>query len=114
MPAKTNAWFEVLGCSCQCLAVVTQSEIKSQIRTYVNAVLGEAGYQPLAQFVGTDAKVNWLRVILYVVECQLIERRRCCVLECECAQDCSSGFATKAPRRVMNHATAKTEIVHSV
>ena len=77
----------------------------------VEAVLNEASDQPLSQFVTANTKVNWLRVILDVVQGQLIKRRSGCVLESESAEDRCTWFTSSSARSVMDETAAKTEVM---
>ena len=86
-PGEAHARREVLGGVQQGLAVVAQPEIQRQLLPHPDAVLHETGVKPLAQLVAADSVVDRLRVLLHVVQGQLVERRSGGALEGEGAED---------------------------
>src|ERR1051326_8934050 len=104
MPGKTDARREVLLGVGKGLAVVTQSEVEREVAMQVHVVLNKQGVEPLRQLIAADAEVDRLRVVLYVVECQLTERRRRVAPERECAEDRGTRFAAGTAGSVMDDA----------
>src|SRR5919206_1276640 len=111
MPAKPDAWREVVPRVGKSLAVITQADVKGEIAMQVNAVLHEERVEPLWQLVAADAEVDRLRVVLHVSKCELTKRSRRRVAERERAEDRSAGFTAGAAGRVVHHATAETQVV---
>src|SRR5262249_6160517 len=93
------------------LAIVAEAEIESQIAAHVKTILHEEGVQPLLQCVRADPEIDRLRVLLHVVECELIERSCRCVLDCKRAEHGSSRFASESAGRVMHQARAKAQVM---
>src|SRR6185436_12876467 len=74
-------------------------------------VLYEACQEPLRQLIAADAEVDRLCVILHVGQCQLAEGRRRCATESEGAEYGSAGLTARAARGVMDHTSAKSQVV---
>src|SRR4051812_38588825 len=111
MPAKPDAWREVVLSVSKSLAVITQSDVEREIAMQVNVVLNEKCVEPLWQLVAADPEVDRLRVVLHVGKCELTKRSRRCVAERERAEDRSAGFTAGAAGGVVDHATAETQVV---
>src|ERR1700741_4632346 len=117
MPAKAEARLEILGRVGKGLAIITKTQVNGQIGTQVNAVLYKTCEKPLRQVIAIDPKVDRLLVVQHIIDSQLIKRqssRGPRGYKCKRTQDCCAGFAARAARPVMNHAAAKTHVVHSM
>src|ERR1041385_5047488 len=90
MPAKAHARLQIISVVRQSLPVIPQTQIECEIRRHPETILQESRQQPLVQIVSRNAKVDRLRVVLNIVQGQLIQWRRRRVLEGESAQRCLS------------------------
>src|SRR5215831_4514757 len=111
MPTKSDAGREVqLGIG-QGLAIVAQTQVQSEMRTYFPIILDESSQKPLAQVVAADAEIDRLLVVLDVGQRQLTQRRRSRVLESKRAQHRRSRFAPESTRAMTNDAAAEAQIM---
>src|SRR5262249_33557802 len=111
---EAEPWREVLSRVGQGLPIVAYSDVDSEVASQAYAVLRESGIEPLRQFVAVNPEVDRLRVILHVVQRQLIEGQcaaRSCGKDREGAEDRRAGFAARAARGVAGHASAEPEVV---
>src|SRR5262249_30388224 len=99
MPSESDARLEVVLGIGECLPVVTQAGIDGEVVIDVNAVLHEAGVEPLRKFVAADAEVDGLRVLLDIAERELAERRSGRALEGERAEGRRARLAAGAAGR---------------
>src|SRR3954464_14365796 len=74
-------------------------------------VLHESGIQPLLELVAADPKIDWLRIVLHVGQCQLIEGRCRRVLEGERPENGLTRFIANSTRGVVHHISAGTKVV---